>query len=59
MSEKQLAQCIAQLPEGQKFSRAYRAFEGDIRLISVDRKGREFRYRVVFDSAFNCSIVRM
>ena len=46
MTQKQLNQCIAQLPAGQKFSRAYTAFEGGIRFISVDRQGNEYRYTV-------------
>ena len=33
------------LPAGQLFSRWYRAFEGDVRVISKDASGREYRYR--------------
>ena len=55
MTQKQLDQCIAQLPAGQKFSLAYTAFEGGIRFFSVDRNGNEYRYRVTFDSTFNAS----
>lgn len=57
MTQKQIDQCIAQLPAGQTMSRAYTAFEGGIRFIAVDRQGREYRYKVEFDPAFNASLV--
>ena len=56
MTEKQLKQAISKLPEGETFSRVYRAFEGGIRLISADRNGAERRYRVVFDKDGNANI---
>ena len=34
----------------------YRAFEGDIRLITKDRNGRETRYTVRFDADDNATI---
>ncbi|MDO5445797.1 MAG: hypothetical protein Q4F31_09295 [Eubacteriales bacterium] len=57
MTDKQIKQCIDCLPAGQTISRAYRAYEGDIRVISEDRKGNEYRYKVVFDEVFNVSLV--
>ena len=57
MTQKQIDQCIAQLPSGQTMSRAYTAFEGGIRFFAVDRQGREYRYKVEFDPAFNASLV--
>ena len=33
MTQKQIGQVLEQLPEGTKFLRAYRAFEGDVRVI--------------------------
>ena len=57
MTNKQIQQCVACLPDGQRMSRAYKAFEGDLRFISVDRTGNEYRYRVVFDAEFNASLV--
>ena len=59
MTKKQLEQVKAQLPQGQRFDRAYRAFEGDIRLISRDKRGNEYRYTVRFDRDGNASIERM
>ena len=56
MTEKQLQQAISKLPEGETFSRVYRAFEGGIRLISTERNGAEHRYRVVFDRDWNADI---
>lgn len=56
MTEKQLEQVKSQLPEGEKFARAYTAFEGGIRVISKDASGRETRYSVSFDADDNASI---
>ena len=39
MTEKQIKQVKAQLPEGETLNRMYRSYEGDIRVISRDRKG--------------------
>lgn len=44
MTEKQIKQVKAQLPEGETLNRMYRSYEGDIRVISRDRKGNEHRY---------------
>ena len=59
MTEKQIKQVSAQLPEGEQIDRMYRAFEGDIRVISRDRNGREYRYTTRFDADDNVTIKRM
>lgn len=56
MTEKQMKQIKSQLPEGEKFARAYTAFEGGIRVISKNADGTETRYNVSFDSDDNASI---
>ena len=59
MTDKQLKQVKAQLPEGQRFDRAYRALEGDIRVISRDKRGNEYRSTVRFDRDDNVTIEKM
>lgn len=59
MTEKQINQIRAQLPESEKLDRMYTAFEGDIRVISRDRNGREYRYTTRFDADDNVTIKRM
>ena len=59
MTEKQIKQVKAQLPEGERFNRVYSAFEGGIRVISRDKEGREYRYAVHFDADDNVTIERM
>jgi len=56
MNEKHLKQIESQFPKGEKFDRAYTAFEGGIRVISKDAQGRETRYNVSFDVDNNASI---
>lgn len=58
MTDKQIKQIQAQLSKGETIDRMYRAFEGDIRVISRDRNGRETRYTVRFDSNDNVTIER-
>ena len=58
MTDKQLKQIKSQLPEGERFDRAYSAYEGGIRVISKTKDGREFRYKVSFDADGNASIER-
>ena len=58
MTEKQLKQAMSQLPEGERFDRAYSAFEGGIRLISKKKGGAETRYKVRFDSDGNVRLER-
>ena len=59
MTEKQIKQVKAQLPQGERFNRAYSAFEGGIRVISRDKEGCEYRYAVRFDAEDNVTIERM
>ncbi len=56
MTEKQIKQIRSQLPEGEHIDRMYRAFEGDIRVITKDRNGHETRYTVRFDADDNVTI---
>ena len=56
MTEKQMKQIEIQLPEGEKIKRCYRAFEGDIRVITQKPDGREVRYTVSFDADDNATI---
>ena len=58
MTDKQLKQIKSQLPEDERFDRAYSAYEGGIRVISKTKDGREFRYKVSFDTDGNASIER-
>ena len=59
MTDKQVKQIKAQLPEGEHLDRMYSAYEGGIRAISKNRSGYEYRYRVIFDADDNVSIERM
>ena len=59
MTEKQIKQVKAQLPQGERFNRAYSAFEGGIRVISRDSAGNEYRYAAHFDADDNVTITRM
>ncbi len=56
MTSKQIDQIKKQLPEGEALNRMYRAIEGDIRVISRDRNGNEYRYTVLFDENDNVTI---
>ena len=56
MTEKQMKQIEIQLPEGEKINRCYRAFEGDIRVITRKPDGSEVRYTVSFDADDNTTI---
>ena len=57
MTEKQLEQIKESMPSGEKINRMYRAFEGDIRIITEDGSGLEKRYSVRLDSAGNAYAV--
>ena len=59
MTDKQIKQIKAQLPEGERLNRIYSAFEGGIRVVSRDSRGNEYRYAVRFDADDNVTIVRM
>lgn len=56
MTEKQLKQAKSQLPNGEKFKCAYKAYEGGIRFISKKADGTETRYNVVFDADWNVKL---
>ena len=56
MTDKNVKQIEAQLPAGEKISRMYRAYEGDYRVITIDKAKTERRYTVDFDSEFNATI---
>jgi hypothetical protein len=58
MTDKQLRQAKSQLPQDEKFSRCYSAYEGGIRLISRKADGTEVRYKVSFDGDDNAVIER-
>lgn len=56
MTEKQMKQIQNQLPKGEKISRCYRAFEGDIRVITRKPDGSEVRYTVSFNADDDATI---
>ena len=56
MTEKQMKQIQSQLPKDEKINRCYRAFEGDIRVITRKPDGSEVRYTVSFDADDNVTI---
>jgi outer membrane usher protein FimD/PapC len=59
MTNKQIKQIENQLPEGERIDRMYTAAEnGQIRVITKDKTGRETRYNVSFDADGNASIQR-
>ena len=58
MTDKQLKQAKDQLPLGERFDRAYSAYEGGIRLISKKTDGAETCYKVIFEADGNVSIER-
>ena len=51
MTEKHIRLIESQLPEGERIDRMYRAFEGDIRVITRDAAGRETRYTIIYNPA--------
>jgi len=59
MMEKQIKQIEEQLPKGEKINRAYRAIEGDVRVITRDADGRETRYTVIFGENDNVTLKPM
>jgi hypothetical protein len=59
MTQKQIEQVKAQLPQGERLDRMYSAFEGGIRVISKDATGREKRYAAHFDTDDNVTIEEM
>lgn len=59
MTEKQLMQAKRQLPQDERFDRAYSAYEGGIRLISKKTDGTETRYKVIFEADGNVRIEQL
>ena len=59
MTDKNIKQIESQLPDGEIINRMYKAYEGDIRVITQDRSKNEHRYTVVFDREFNATIKPM
>ena len=51
MTEKHIKQIESQLPAGEKIDRMYKAFEGDIRVITKDAAGHETRYTCIYNPA--------
>ena len=58
MTDKHIKQIESQLPAGEQIERMYRAFEGDIRVITRDRNGCEIRYTCILDKDLNVTIKR-
>lgn len=56
MTEKQIKQAKSLLPKDEKFCRAYKAYEGGIRLVSIKADGTETRYKVIFDAGWNVTL---
>ena len=46
MTQKQMNEALKQIPKEEAFDRAYIAFEGDLRIITKDAAGFEYRYTV-------------
>ena len=51
MTEKHINQIKSQLPPDETIDRMYRAYEGDIRVITKDGTGKEYRYTVIYNVA--------
>ena len=58
MTDKHIKQIESQLPAGEKIERMYKAFEGDIRVITRDGSGNEIRYTCILDKDQNVTIRR-
>ena len=60
MGDKQMKQIKEQLAEGERIVRSYKAFEGDIRVITK-RKGSnaETRYTVKWDCENDCPRIKL
>lgn len=58
MTEKHINQIKEQLPEGEKITRMYKAFEGDFRVITTNTYGKETRYTCELDRELNVKIRR-
>lgn len=58
MTEKHINQIKEQLPEGEKITKMYKAFEGDFRVITTNIYGKETRYTCELDKELNVKIRR-
>ena len=58
MTDKHIKQIESQLPAGEKIERMYKAFEGDIRVITRNGSGNEIRYTCILDKDLNVTIKR-
>ena len=59
MTDKHIRQIESQLPAGEKIERMYKAFEGDIRVITRDGNGNEIRYTCILGKDQNVTIKRV
>lgn len=58
MTERHIKQIKEQLPEGEKITKMYKAFEGDFRVITTNSYGKETRYTCELDKELNVKIKR-
>lgn len=58
MTDKHIKQIESQLPVGEQIIKIYKAFEGDIRVITKDKSGCETRYTCILDKDLNVTIKR-
>jgi len=58
LTYEQRLQAERQVP-GETIVRTYRAFEGDIRVITQDASGRQRRYTTAFDEEGNVTLTEM
>ena len=58
MTDKHIKQIESQLPAGEKIEKMYKAFEGDVRVITRDSSGNEIRYTCILDKDLNVTIKR-
>ena len=58
MTDKHIKQIESQLPAGEQIIKMYKAFEGDIRVITKDKSGCEIRYTCILDKDLNVTIKR-
>ena len=58
MTDKHIKQIESQLPAGEQIIKMYKAFEGDIRVITKDKSGCEIRYTCILDKDMNVTIKR-
>ena len=51
MTEKHINQIKSQLSADETIDRMYRAYEGDIRVITKDGTGKEYRYTIIYNAS--------